>query len=298
MAKKTEEKIDTIGRDEVINNIMNIIETVSANKGNTTFALDGVWGSGKTFVLEKLEKRLSNCPQESGEDNKYFVIHYNCWKYDYYEEPLIAIVSSVLETLNEEKFALNDEQRASLKTAFKGIGNFILDLVNIPVKACLGFDAKKAVKQTSEFLKGEKKNREENNKYDDYFDLKRLLNKITEGFKDITEKQTVVLVIDELDRCLPEYAIKVLERLHHLTDSLDNFVTIVGTDESKLYNIIEQTFGYKENDKVNDCSKYLKKFIKFSVRLDIGTAKDSVVEKYQSYINLFDKSNWRGNLKF
>jgi len=294
MGKTTEEKIDTIGRDEVINNIMNIIETVSANKGNTTFALDGVWGSGKTFVLEKLEKRLSNCPQESGEDNKYFVIHYNCWKYDYYEEPLIAIVSSVFEALNEKKFALNAGQRKIFKDSFSLIGKLVLDLVNIPAKVCLGVDVKKTAKQVGEFTKGRKTANDDNHKYDDYFKLKEVLNKITDGFEKISKNQTVVLVVDELDRCLPEYAIKVLERLHHLTDSLDNFVTIVGTDEKKLYSIIEQTFGYKNED----CSKYLKKFIKFSIQLDIGTAKDSITEKYQDYINQFDCSKWQGNFNF
>ena len=40
--------------------------------------------------------------------------------------------------------------------------------------------------------------------------------------KALTESNTVVIIVDELDRCIPEYAIKVLERLHHLTEEKEN----------------------------------------------------------------------------
>mgnify|MGYP003533024634 FL=1 len=41
-------------------------------------------------------------------------------------------------------------------------------------------------------------------------------------------------MVDELDRCLPEYSIKVLERLHHLTENTDNVITVLSMDKSQL----------------------------------------------------------------
>ena len=142
MGKKTKEKIDTIGRDEIIQNISNIVESVSQNRGNTTFAIDGVWGCGKTFVLEKLEQKLSKIENEETGENKYFIIHYNSWKYDYYEEPLVAIVSSIVSSLDENKTIKNPKTRIVVKEVFKEIGMALLDLANASVKKITGIDVK------------------------------------------------------------------------------------------------------------------------------------------------------------
>lgn len=128
---RTEEKLDTIGRDEIIKNISDIVESVSLNRGNTTFAIDGDWGCGKTFVLEKLEKNLSEIQNEETADNRYFIIHYNSWKYDYYEEPLVAIVSAIVNALDEDKIIKDSKARVAVKEVFKQIGAALLDLANL-----------------------------------------------------------------------------------------------------------------------------------------------------------------------
>ena len=48
--------------------------------------------------------------------------------------------------------------------------------------------------------------------------MKELKSGLEEQSKDVT----IVVVVDELDRCLPEYAIKVLERLHHIFGDTEN----------------------------------------------------------------------------
>ena len=42
------------------------------------------------------------------------------------------------------------------------------------------------------------------------------MQKLKNGLKAQSKEVTIIVVVDELDRCLPEYAIKVLERLHNL----------------------------------------------------------------------------------
>lgn len=66
----------------------------------------------------------------------------------------------------------------------------------------------------------------------------------------------IVLVVDELDRCLPEYAIKVLERLHHIcfntdTDKYD-FVLLTAINKSEMLGSIARSFGrnFEEHKKV------------------------------------------------
>lgn len=50
----------------------------------------------------------------------------------------------------------------------------------------------------------------------------------------LSQDYTLIFIVDELDRCIPEYAIKVLERLHHIADGVQNMVTIIATDKTRL----------------------------------------------------------------
>ena len=46
-------------------------------------------------MFEEQAKRIGN------EGPRYILFHYNCWEYDYYEEPLVAIVASILDQIDE-----------------------------------------------------------------------------------------------------------------------------------------------------------------------------------------------------
>lgn len=64
--------------------------------------------------------------------------------------------------------------------------------------------------------------------------------------------------------CL-DYAIKVLERLHHLLKGIPNITVIIAIDQKQLENSVKQIFGEK-----TEASQYLKKFIDFTLKLDKG----------------------------
>ena len=112
-----------------------------------------------------------------------------------------------------------------------------------------------------------------------------IMEEAREGLSKIAEKQTLVILVDELDRCLPEYAIKTLECLHHLFAGMKNTVVLMALDKEQLENTIQQIFGEKI-----DRDSYLKKFIDFEVKLDIGKVDHNFSEKYSDYIALFDGS--------
>jgi len=97
-------KLDVLNREEFVDNLINLSECISARKTSTTFAINGVWGCGKSFVLDMFENRLSNYQSEITAKDKYFIIRYNCWKYDYYEEPLVAIISAIVDCIFYDRF--------------------------------------------------------------------------------------------------------------------------------------------------------------------------------------------------
>ncbi len=278
------DKIDILNRDEFVEQLVCLVENISDNKTSTCFAINGAWDSGKSFVLDMFEEQLSVIQSEVTFDDKYFIVHYNCWKYDYYEEPLIAIVSSTLAEIDRKtKLIPDSEQRSKAIGVLKSASEALLTIGNVMVKAKTGIDIKNGFEI---LLKGRKNGIEEYNQkhgYDKYFQLNKVIDTLSDTLQKIAEEYTVVIIVDELDRCIPEYAIKVLERLHHLTEEKSNIITIVAVDKKRLIESIKHIFGF-------ECvEEYLKKFINFEITLNNGEVSEKITEKYAEYLNLFDE---------
>ena len=59
---------------------------------------------------------------------------------------------------------------------------------------------------------------------------------------EILKDNRMILIIDEVDRCNPNYATKVLEVIKHFYN-LDNITTIIVTNNKELQCTIKQQFG-------------------------------------------------------
>lgn len=278
------DKLDILNRKEFVDQLIKLVEYISANKSSTCFAINGVWGCGKSFVLDMFENELEEIQSEETNSEKYFIIRYNSWKYDYYEEPLVAIVASMISSI-EEKTNLFPDSLAKSKYLgiLKAVGVSLLSVGADAAKAKTGIDFKKAFDVIEKGKTEGTSIYEDEHEYDVYFGFKNVLNKLADLLRNIAEKYTIVILVDELDRCLPEYAIKVLERLHHLTENQSNIITIVSIDKEQLLTSVKQIFGFENPE------KYLAKFISFEVKLDCGTVSETLMEKYPDYFALFDK---------
>lgn len=92
------------------------------------------------------------------------------------------------------------------------------------------------------------------------------------------EKNKIILLIDELDRCLPKYQIKTLEVLHHFFD-IPNLIVVIAMDKAQLEYSIKNIFGESL-----DIIGYLNKFINFEVQLSQG----AIVEYINSLLAKID----------
>lgn len=277
------DKLDILQRDEFVKQLERIIENISENKASTCFAINGKWGCGKTFVLDMLQERLEEKQSEQTADNKYFIIRYNSWKYDYYSEPLAAIVAELMTTI-EERTALfpDSEEKQKILGALYGISIVLLTVFGTVAEIGTGLPFKDGIKALIEGCKEGQKNYKEKHDYDAYLSLRKSIEKLNEILKDLSEKYTILFLVDELDRCMPEYAIKVLERLHHLTEGKSNIITVISMDKEQLKKSVEKIFGIENSD------KYLEKFIQFEVKLDYGDVSEKITDKHADYIALFD----------
>ena len=277
------DKLDILQRDEFVKQLERMIENISENKASTCFAINGKWGCGKTFVLDMLQERLEEKQSEQTADNKYFIIRYNSWKYDYYSEPLAAIVAELMTTIEERTSLFPDsEEKQKILGALYGISIVLLTVFGTVAEVGTGLPLKDGIKAAIEGCKEGQKNYKEKHDYDAYLSLRKSIEKLNEILKDLSEKYTILFLVDELDRCMPEYAIKVLERLHHLTEGKSNIITVISMDKDQLKKSVEKIFGIENSD------KYLEKFIHFEVKLDYGNISESILDKYADYIALFD----------
>lgn len=109
------------------------------------------------------------------------------------------------------------------------------------------------------------------------------MKKTVKGLSKIANKKNIILLIDELDRCLPEYAVKVLERMHHITQSVQNLQIIYSIDKEQIEETVRKIYGPKVN--TND---YLKKFYSFGFNLYSGFLNENFIKKYEKLFNNFD----------
>lgn len=270
------EKLDVLNRKDFIDKLIQLVEGFADKKQGCCFGIDGAWGSGKTFVLEKFEEQLKVIQSEETAEDKYYVFHYDCWKYDYYEEPAIAIIAAMLDEIDRELSLFSKDVEDAGKVAVETVKTTLKKIASELCKNKIGIDL---VEVASEIL--DKTDKEKVKDFDLLYGFKKALEETRKGMQEIANDKTVVIVVDELDRCLPTYSIKVLERLHHIFNGLDNVIVIVSMDKSQLEHSIKAIYGEIDVD------VYLRKFISFKVGLDNGVASQ-YAEKYSEYFSMFD----------
>ena len=281
--EKQIKKLDVLNRKPFVDQVFKVIELLAKQKRNACFAINGVWGVGKSYTLDMLEKKLKGEQDGETASDKYAVFHYNCWQYDYYAEPIVAIVAAMLDVIEANDTILPKEYKAKIKGFLKVIGTGLLNKAGNIVEEYTGVDVNKFVNIIRE---GNEKAAEEIDKehaFDYNFLFKKALERFRDMIKKISDKKTVIFIVDELDRCLPEYGIKVLERLHHMFEEIPNVQVILSIDKTQLEHIVEQTFGENTNT-----DKSLGKFINFEIDLDEGEMNEYAEERFNYYYSKFE----------
>jgi hypothetical protein len=172
---------------------------------------------------------------------------------------------------------------AAIGELLQQVSEDFLTLVSGIVKEVTKIDVEDIIKRKKGLFKRIKDNTKLHVKdIDALIPLKHTLQKIRKNLKQLSEKFHIILIVDELDRCLPEYAIKVLERLHHVCDEIP-IIQILAINKSVLTDSISTVFG-KDYSKTDSHDKwntfftdsYLQKFLDISIPLPNGTLNSSL----------------------
>lgn len=282
-----ERKADCLNRQEFIDTLTRIVRNLSSSGQGCTFAINGKWGCGKTYVLDMFAEQISVFQHPEAAGDYYAVFRYNCWEYDYYEEPVLAIIAAIRDELDKYKSVL--PKIPMLKPVLETLKEFGTEFVCNIVKQEMGFNPRRFMDIFTEKRKQSANDEVSAHDYDSYYSFKTVLEKTQKSLAEIAQIKPVVILIDELDRCIPEYAIKVLERLHHLFHDQNNIIVILAIDSDRLSDSIKSIYGMSgENGSARQSAyDYLKKFISFSLKLDVSTPDENFFCKYQDYFSCF-----------
>lgn len=246
-------ELDILGRDDFVCICSLLIDTIFETTKSSFIMIDGQWGVGKTFVMNMLDKKLRV---------DYNIIKYNCWENSYYNDPLEAILSVMLDYIDKGSLWSNTD-----KEKFKELGMIALNLLSLGSVEILN----KAVEKAGEYV-----GKDKNSIYAVIQEVKDYIN---------SNKEMIIILVDEIDRCLPEYGVKTLERLYLLFKDAPNIVIVINNDKSKMEMSIQNIFGYKSID------NYLEKFIDYTLKLDVCKEferKELFDQKYAYYLDNFE----------
>ena len=271
---------DKIGREAFVDKIIGFVDSLKKGK-NFCLAINGAWGSGKSFVLGLIEEKLS-------QKQEYIIIKYDAWENTFYSDPLIAILSCILDGLEDKLSKMRGYGKVAADLGKKK-GKEIVDKLS-ENGGKIGFIAK-IIKEISEVIPDLKNVSLVTDTKDNQLaifksyksllhEIKELLNKLTEKVLVTNEQTKLVILVDEIDRCLPDEQLKILERLHHLFD-VKNCAVIVTMNQTCVAETVKTIYGI-------DGYEYLRKFFNFTFRLDTS-ANEYLKNLLEEYIRNFEK---------
>ena len=252
---------DVLGRAFCAKTLTNFLKNQNSA---LTVALNGSWGTGKTFFLERWKLELKA--------EGYEVVYFNAWRDDCLRDPLIAIIGQLLMS----SIDLDSEKSYSELKASAGrlIKNISVSLLRGMVEKKFGSDIIRAAEETL--------NSEMQNALDEYVSQIKTREDFQEKLRAFADKvfektgNPLVFIVDELDRCRPDFAVKVLERIKHIF-SIDHVVFVLGIDREQLGHVIRAVYGEIDVD------NYLLRFI------DIDFCLPEI--NYQAFFNTVWKNS-------
>ncbi len=243
---------DYINRNQQLNILMDLLNNLEEA---AVLSIDGEWGSGKTVFAKQLE--MLNQKSDSGYKNiaestrqefknKYSVVYLNAWENDHISDPLDVIIYNLLSNVkryNPKKVEDYVRSVFGVVDISQAISTNTGGLINLKSLSAKGKEGK-IIDYIESIL-------DKNDLVDN------LISKYKSDFKD----KKLLFIIDELDRCKPDFAIKFLETIKHYFYTEDT-VFILSTNIEQLENIVKSYYGSNF-----DSGRYLEKFFDASINL-------------------------------
>ena len=168
------------------------------------------------------------------EQKNYNVLFINVWKSDFYKEPVIAILSELVNEMKKSGKQKNKEQ------IIKTIGKIGMSVSSQLIQSKTGINLKEitnSIKIGKDLLKG-------------FEQRKEAIEEIETAILKYTENKQLLIIVDELDRTRPDYAVRFLEDMKHFFDIKKTVFLIAVNKKQMEATVIPIRFKFSGFDKM------------------------------------------------
>lgn len=243
---------DLLDRKESVEVLTHLVRSF---EGPCVLAIDAAWGSGKTTFLKIWRQHLINC--------KFSVVQFNAWETDFAGDPFLSLCTELtdeLETYTDADLAnkIGSARECAIKIMRRAVPGLIRALTAgiLDVNSILEDEVGNALASIAEDRFTEYKSAKES-----IAEFRSSLNEIANTVSQARNGQPLIVMIDELDRCRPSYAVELLEVAKHLF-SMNGIVFVLAVNRSELQHSIKALYGRRF-----DARGYLRRFIDIDFRL-------------------------------
>lgn len=260
-----ENLLNTLWKDVLDRNksVWQFARFCDAQEGKCSIAVDAQWGAGKTFFVRHVQLLMDSfnpftrgvTEEEStkirnvfsrfigtGENAVSFspevCVYYDAWSNDNDGDPVLSLVYEIIKS-TAQNYSFEKSK----------------DCIKL-VSSIADFFAGRNVAEIVELVRGD----------DPLSELKsqKDIHDLVADFLDsllYEQGNRLIIIIDELDRCKPEYAVRLLERIkHYFTNDRITFVFSVNIDA--LQHTVKRYYG-----EGFDACRYLDRFFDYRITL-------------------------------
>lgn len=306
MWSDNESDVDLLGFDYLTSAITSIVGNGSLLPA--TIGVYGDWGSGKSSLLKRTQVELEK-------DKNVLVLSFTGWLFEGYEDAKTALMGTILDEITAKR-KLGPKARNLVVNLINRINVMQLlgSVTKVGLKSSLAYatggwaglglsgatDAAQVAGTIAEKLKESDLDEVAFDKFikeDPNHSLRRGIREFRKDFEKLLEEtdiKTLVIIIDDLDRCNPDTIIETLEAIK-LFLFVPHTAFILGADERLIKYAVRRRFPQLPGERAEIGVEYLEKLIQFDIRIpSLGRSE------LETYINLlfFEKTNDRDSDAF
>lgn len=235
-------ELDFLGFDAVVVPVMQAIQTPELDP--VTIGIHAPWGGGKSTVLGLIAEQM-------GGDKRYLVVRTDPWEYDDQTDVKGTVIAEVLGAL-EERFGTDAGLKDKTKALLKRISWARVGIAIANGALTMQWDAEKLIEAFTPRTKATP---------DSMTGFRSEFASLLEGL----EIERVVVLVDDLDRCLPGAVTATLEAIK-LFLSVKKMVFVIAADQDMVRDAIAVSVdSASRGDRF--ATRYLEKIIQLPVSL-------------------------------
>lgn len=240
-------------------------------------AIDAPWGGGKTWFGRNWAAQL-----RAGGHKVAFI---DAFEQDYIEDPFMVIAAELATLLDDCEGSgrlLRGRAAAVMKAILPLSARILVGAVGRLAlgSADLAEDIQEVVDAAQDGV-ADRAEKSIEKKLEEHEEEKKSFIEYRRALAEFAAKQAkpVVVFVDELDRCNPMFAVRLIERIKHFFE-IPNVVFVLLLNREQLEQAVKGMFGRE-----TDAAAYLSKFVRFFFRLPAPSAERNT--QYGSQANDF-----------